>query len=144
MCAGLAYFLFGASGLLVLALMLPVAVCLYIMLKRKAPYFETALILSGLYAGILYLLINAVDLLAGNSAFYTLTELFKAMWNEYAELASKLPGVLDAQMLKAFRLFGSSLFAIGTKGKLSFTGSDIMLFDRKSGRRIVSGRLEIK
>ena len=40
--------------------------------------------------------------------------------------------------------FGSSLFAIGTKNKFSFTGSDIMLFDRKSGRRIVSGRLEIK
>lgn len=40
--------------------------------------------------------------------------------------------------------FGSSLFAIGTKSKFSFTGSDIMLFDRKSGRRIVSGRLEIK
>ncbi|HOR13501.1 MAG TPA: DUF2232 domain-containing protein [Clostridia bacterium] len=109
--AGLAYFMFGASGLLVLALMLPAAVCLYIMLKQKAPYFETALLLSGLYAGILYLLINAGDLLAGNSAFYTLTELFKSMWNEYAELASNLPGVLDAQKLKAFRLFGSSLFA---------------------------------
>lgn len=40
--------------------------------------------------------------------------------------------------------FGSSLFAIGTKSKFSFTGSNIMLFDRKSGRRIVSGRLEIK
>ena len=40
--------------------------------------------------------------------------------------------------------FGSSLFAIGTKSKFRFTGSNIMLFDRKSGRRIVSGRLEIK
>ncbi len=109
--AGLAYFMFGASGFLVLALMLPFAICLYIMLKRKAPYFETALVLSGLYAGVLYLLINAGDLLSRNPAFYTLTQLFKTMWEEYSSFASEIPGVLDANKLKAFRLFGSTLAA---------------------------------
>ena len=39
--------------------------------------------------------------------------------------------------------FGSSLFAIGTAVKLAFTGNDILLFDRKSGRRIACGQMEI-
>ncbi len=39
--------------------------------------------------------------------------------------------------------FGSSLFAIGTAVKLAFTGNDILLFDRKSDRRIACGQMEI-
>ena len=39
--------------------------------------------------------------------------------------------------------FGSSLFAIGAAVKLAFTGNDILLFDRKSGRRIACGQMEI-
>lgn len=39
-------------------------------------------------------------------------------------------------------IFGSSTFAIGKKVSLSVSGEDIMLFDRKSGRRIASGSLE--
>ena len=39
--------------------------------------------------------------------------------------------------------FGSSLFAIGSAVRLAFTGSGILLFDRKSGRRIACGRMEI-
>ena len=39
--------------------------------------------------------------------------------------------------------FGSSLFAIGTAVKLAFTGNDILLFDRKSGRRIACGQMDI-
>jgi hypothetical protein len=38
-------------------------------------------------------------------------------------------------------VFGSTLFTIGSKVKLSITGDDILLFDRKSGKRIASGRL---
>ena len=38
-------------------------------------------------------------------------------------------------------IFGSTLFTIGSKVKLSITGDDILLFDRKSGKRIASGRL---
>ena len=39
-------------------------------------------------------------------------------------------------------IFGSSLFTIGTKVPLSVTGNQIMLFDRRSGKRITSGSLE--
>ena len=36
-------------------------------------------------------------------------------------------------------VFGSTLFAIGSKLPLEITGSSVMLFDRRSGRRIASG-----
>ena len=38
-------------------------------------------------------------------------------------------------------VFGSSLFTIGTKVPVSVSGSQIMLFDRRSGKRIASGSL---
>ncbi len=38
-------------------------------------------------------------------------------------------------------IFGSSLFTIGAKVPITVTGDHIMLFDRKSGRRIASGSL---
>ena len=38
-------------------------------------------------------------------------------------------------------VFGSTLFAIGSKVKLNIKGNDILLFDRASGKRISSGRL---
>ena len=40
-------------------------------------------------------------------------------------------------------VFGSSLFAIGSKLPLEITGSSVMLFDRRSGRRIASGTLKL-
>ena len=39
-------------------------------------------------------------------------------------------------------IFGSSLFTIGTQVPLKVDGDQIMLFDRKSGKCIVSGALE--
>ena len=39
-------------------------------------------------------------------------------------------------------VFGSTLFRIGEKIRLSFKGSDILLFDRRSGRRICLGSLD--
>ena len=38
-------------------------------------------------------------------------------------------------------VFGSTLFTIGSKVKLNIKSDDILLFDRKSGKRIASGRL---
>ena len=38
-------------------------------------------------------------------------------------------------------IFGSTLFTIGSKVKLNITSDDILLFDRKSGKRIASGCL---
>ena len=40
-------------------------------------------------------------------------------------------------------VFGSNLFTIGEKVKLSFKGEDILLFDRKSGKRIACGSLQL-
>ena len=40
-------------------------------------------------------------------------------------------------------VFGSTLFAIGSKLPLEITGSSVMLFDRSSGRRIASGALKL-
>ncbi len=40
-------------------------------------------------------------------------------------------------------VFGSTLFAIGSKLPLEITGSSVMLFDRRSGRRIASGALKL-
>ena len=41
-------------------------------------------------------------------------------------------------------VFGSNLFTIGEKIKLGFKGEDILLFDRKSGKRIACGCLELQ
>ena len=40
-------------------------------------------------------------------------------------------------------VFGSTLFTIGSKAPLEITGSNVMLFDRSSGRRITSGTLKL-
>ncbi|MGM9659800.1 MAG: ABC transporter ATP-binding protein [Faecousia sp.] len=40
-------------------------------------------------------------------------------------------------------VFGSTLFTIGSKIPLEITGSNVMLFDRSSGRRIASGTLKL-
>lgn len=40
-------------------------------------------------------------------------------------------------------VFGSTLFTIGSKHLLDITGSNVMLFDRSSGRRITSGTLKL-
>ena len=40
-------------------------------------------------------------------------------------------------------VFGSTLFTIGSKLPLEVTGSNVMLFDRSSGRRIASGTLKL-
>ena len=40
-------------------------------------------------------------------------------------------------------VFGGVVYQIGQKADLDITGSDILLFDRKSGRLICAGRLEI-
>ena len=40
-------------------------------------------------------------------------------------------------------VFGNNLFTIGEKVKLGFKGNDVLLFDRKSGKRIACGHLEL-
>ena len=40
-------------------------------------------------------------------------------------------------------VFGDTLYAIGSAAHISFVGNSIMLFDRKSGRYITSGSVEI-
>ena len=40
-------------------------------------------------------------------------------------------------------VFGSTLFRLGEKIRLTVTGGEIMLFDRSGGERIASGRLEL-
>ena len=40
-------------------------------------------------------------------------------------------------------VFGSDIFTIGTKVKLSIKGAQVMLFDRKSGQRIAIGSLKL-
>ncbi len=40
-------------------------------------------------------------------------------------------------------VFGNTQFRIGTKVNLNFKGSEIMLFDRKSGKCIALGKLSV-
>ena len=40
-------------------------------------------------------------------------------------------------------IFGNSLFKIGQEEKINISGNDILLFDRRSGRLICAGSLEI-
>ncbi|MBQ9167841.1 MAG: ABC transporter ATP-binding protein [Oscillospiraceae bacterium] len=49
---------------------------------------------------------------------------------------------LDGYLLTGV-VFGSTLFTIGSKTNINITGNEIMLFDRKSGRRITSGSLKL-
>lgn len=41
-------------------------------------------------------------------------------------------------------VFGSDIFKIGSPVKVNFASSRVMLFDRRSGQRIVNGKLVIK
>ena len=40
-------------------------------------------------------------------------------------------------------VFGDTLYTIGSQSKVHFTGNSIMLFDRKSGRYVTSGSIEV-
>ena len=40
-------------------------------------------------------------------------------------------------------VFGDTLYTIGSKAHIRFSGDSLMLFDRKSGRYITSGSIEI-
>ena len=40
-------------------------------------------------------------------------------------------------------VFGDTLYTIGSKAYIRFSGDSLMLFDRKSGRYITSGSIEI-
>ncbi|MBO4678209.1 MAG: ABC transporter ATP-binding protein, partial [Lachnospiraceae bacterium] len=40
-------------------------------------------------------------------------------------------------------VFGNRIYTINQKEKININGNDILLFDRKSGRLITAGRLEI-
>ena len=55
-------------------------------------------------------------------------------------MESTIKIALDGFLLTGV-VFGSTLFTIGTKVNLNIKGSDILLFDRASGKRIASGRL---
>lgn len=82
-CAGCACFLAGgAGGLYVLALILPISLCLCGMLKRKTGYFDAALTVAAITAALAYLAFNLGDLLAGNSAFSTMQAVYSSVWNE--------------------------------------------------------------
>ena len=55
-------------------------------------------------------------------------------------MESTIKIALDGYLLTGV-VFGSTLFTIGSKVNLNIKGTDILLFDRASGKRIASGRL---
>ncbi len=110
LCAAGAYVLGGIPGLWLLGLMLSAALCLNVMLRRKASYFNTAFTLSGLFLLALYLMFNLADILAGSPPFYTLQQGLSEFWAQGATTWAQMSG-LEADQLKKVLELGRYFFA---------------------------------
>lgn len=75
--------------------------------------------------------------------------------SEDGELGAVIYGAMPTGMESTLKLrfgdylltavvFGGVNYAIGTKASINIKGSDILLYDRKSGKRVTAGRLEIE
>lgn len=94
----------GTAGLWMLACLLLGGLCLYVCLKRRRSYFDTALALCALFTVLLYAAVSYQDLIAGAPAFHTMQELFRQ-----ALLLSReqVLSMLSSDMRPAFEMFES-------------------------------------
>ncbi|MDL2218551.1 YybS family protein [Christensenellaceae bacterium OttesenSCG-928-M15] len=77
----LSYLLVGLGGVYMFVCTLLVGLCLFVMLKKKAAYFDTALFSAAIVTMMLYLSMNLYDLLSGNTAFYTMQQIMREFWS---------------------------------------------------------------
>ncbi len=105
LCAAGAYALANVAGLWLLAMILPAALCLFIMLRRRAAYFDTALFVSALFTVAFYFKINLPDILAGSPPFYTLQQWFSEFWAQGAASWAQIYS-LSADQLKLVQELG--------------------------------------
>ncbi len=86
----------GTSGLwLLLPVCLP-GIGIAAAVRRKAAWFETALLASCLAAGALYAVTCGPDLLAGRNAFFTVQETIAQIWEVLEQQLKTLPNELLA------------------------------------------------
>lgn len=110
LCAVGAYALAGISGLWLLGLILPAALCLFVMLRRKAAYFDTALAVSALFTVAFYLMLNLPDILAGSTPFYTQQQWVSEIWSEGSAIWAQSSG-LGADQLALMQELGRDIAA---------------------------------
>lgn len=103
-CAALLYILHGVSALYVLALIMPVSLCLYVFLRRKAGYFDTAFAVAALTTVLLYIACNLGDLLAGNPAFSAIQAAYTAAWDEMLVMLRESPQMDPAMLTEMVRV----------------------------------------
>lgn len=110
LCAAGLYVIGGVQGLWLLAMILPTALSLYIMLRRKATYFDTALLVSGLYTIAFYLMVSLPDILSGAPPFYTQQQMFSAFVNQMAQMVTQTSGI-SADQAALLQEYGRALTA---------------------------------
>lgn len=110
LCAAGAYALANVAGLWLLAMILPPALCLFIMLRRKAAYFDTALAVSALFTVAFYFMLNLHDILSGSPPFYTQQQWFREVWSQGSVMWAQTSG-MGADQLALMQELGKSLTA---------------------------------
>ncbi len=105
------YLLTGITGLWILAMLLPASICLSVMLRKKASYFDTALFTSAIYTACIYLPLNLADILNGSPAFYTLQQFFTQTWAESLSLSASMPELVAPEQLALLESAGRVIAA---------------------------------
>lgn len=107
----ISYAFAGLSGLWALAFCLPMSLALILLLQKKRPYFEAALILSGIAALGLYAMLGLPDALSGTKAFATMQQAFLHMWESSTGDAAAMPHMLSSEQLDLVRATGRQFAA---------------------------------
>ena len=94
----------GLSALWALGVVVPGAVCLAFMLRRKKSYFDAALYTAGLHAAGLFCLLCLPDILAGRNAYAGIQETFRQIGEMMVQQAQavqgQMMGGIDAALLE--------------------------------------------
>ncbi len=140
--AGAAFLWQNTSGLLMAALVLPAAICMGVMMRKKAAYFDIAFACAALYTAAIYLKISLPDLISGSPAFYSLQQNWDAFIKYAVITFSQGPYQAPADQLAMWEQLGRELSVelviympaiICTTGAL--TGLINVLFCKRLSRR---------
>ncbi|MDL2258833.1 YybS family protein [Eubacteriales bacterium OttesenSCG-928-K08] len=74
------FLLVGTVGLQAFVRLMLITLCLYLMLRKKRSYFDTAMFTSALVTVLLYVVVSLQDYIDGTPAFYNAQLLFSEVW----------------------------------------------------------------
>ena len=107
--AGVAFLWQNTNGLLIVALVLPAAVCMGIMMRKKAAYFDIAFACAAICTGAFYLICSLPDLISGSPAFYTLQQNWDTFIRNFVSAFSQGPYQAPPEQLAIWEQLGREL-----------------------------------